>query len=315
MRVRGRGHPRLGAGRGEVGEQQRQVAGRGRRRGARAAPAGGRVGEVHDLRGPAAERAVAEAEVQRCARDDHEVRVAERGAPGAGDEQLVPGGQDAAGLPVGDHRQPQLLGERAGGVSAPSIHTSEPSTRTGRRAAFSSAATRASRSGSAGRSGGSGISPGRAGPAGPNRWSMWTSRKTGPRCGAAAVANARATSAASVSGPPAVSAIFVTGASSGGWSSSWSAPWPHRPSGARPPSTTTGDPLKWAVVMPLTPFVTPGPAVRTAKPGRRVSRAVASAANTAVCSCRTSRTRGSAAVPGTVPPALPPAGSSPTAPS
>ncbi len=54
---------------------------------------------------------------------------------------------------------------------------------------------------------------------------------------------------------------------------------------------TTGEPLKWAVVMALTPLVTPGPAVSTASPGSRVSRAVASAANTAVCSCRTSSSR------------------------
>jgi hypothetical protein len=40
--------------------------------------------------------------------------------------------------------------------------------------------------------------------------------------------------------------------------------------------------------MALTLLVTPGPAVTTARPGARVSRAVASAANTAVCSCRTS---------------------------
>ena len=40
--------------------------------------------------------------------------------------------------------------------------------------------------------------------------------------------------------------------------------------------------------MALIPFVTPGPAVSTANPGVLVSRAVASAANTAVCSCRTS---------------------------
>ena len=66
---------------------------------------------------------------------------------------------------------------------------------------------------------------------------------------------------------------------------------PHRPVGARPPSTSTGDPLKWAVVMALTPLVTPGPAVSTASPGRRRSLAVPSAANTAVCSCRTSTSR------------------------
>ena len=41
----------------------------------------------------------------------------------------------------------------------------------------------------------------------------------------------------------------------------------------------------------LTELVTPGPAVTTASPGVRVSRAVASAANTAVCSCRTSTSR------------------------
>ena len=41
----------------------------------------------------------------------------------------------------------------------------------------------------------------------------------------------------------------------------------------------------------LTLLVTPGPAVTTASPGARVSRAVASAAKTAVCSCRTSTSR------------------------
>src|SRR6185312_11479350 len=61
--------------------------------------------------------------------------------------------------------------------------------------------------------------------------------------------------------------------------------------GARPPRITTGDPLNCAVVIALTPLVTPGPAVSTARPGERVSRAVASAANTALCSCRTSTMR------------------------
>ncbi len=36
--------------------------------------------------------------------------------------------------------------------------------------------------------------------------------------------------------------------------------------------------------MALAPLVTPGPAVRTASPGTRVSLPVASAANAAVCS-------------------------------
>jgi hypothetical protein len=66
---------------------------------------------------------------------------------------------------------------------------------------------------------------------------------------------------------------------------------PHRFDGARPPITTSGEPLNCAWVIALTPLVTPGPAVRTASPGTRVSLPVASAANTAVCSWRTSRIR------------------------
>src|SRR3954451_18355935 len=75
------------------------------------------------------------------------------------------------------------------------------------------------------------------------------------------------------------------------WSSSCRLPLPQRLSGARPPTTTTGDPLKYACVIGLTPLVTPGPAVSTARPGTRVSLPSASAAKTAVCSCRTSRSR------------------------
>ena len=120
---------------------------------------------------------------------------------------------------------------------------------------------------------------------------MGTSRNTGPRCGAAAVVNARLTASPTEAGSCTVAACLVTGATSGGWSSSCSAPVPQRMSGDRPPSTTSGEPLKWAVVMPLTALVTPGPAVTTARPGVRVSFASPSAANTAVCSCRTSTSR------------------------
>ena len=63
-----------------------------------------------------AELAVAQPEVERGARDDDEVGLAERDRPGPGDQQLVPGGQDAASLPVGHHRQPELLGGRPGGL-------------------------------------------------------------------------------------------------------------------------------------------------------------------------------------------------------
>ena len=75
----------------------------------------------------------------------------------------------------------------------------------------------------------------------------------------------------------------MTGASSGGWSSSCRAPLPQRNAGARPPSTTTGEPLNYALVTAETPLVTPGPGGEHGEPGRRVSFAVASAANTAVC--------------------------------
>jgi hypothetical protein len=47
-------------------------------------------------------------------------------------------------------------------------------------------------------------------------------------------------------------------------------------------------PLNHALVMALTAFVTPGPAVTAANPGVRVSLPVASAAKAAVCSCRVS---------------------------
>ncbi len=117
------------------------------------------------------------------------------------------------------------------------------------------------------------------------------SQNTGPLCTSAASANARSPSARISFTSCVVQAPFVMGARIGGWSSSCRAPSPHRESGERPPSTTIGVPLKWAVAMPLTAFVTPGPAVTAAKPGVRVSRPVASAAKTAVCSCRVSTSR------------------------
>ena len=173
-------------------------------------------------------------------------------------------------------------------MSAPSIQTSEPSTSTG-------FAARASSAPIAARASGSGATARRVAAAGSGRASTSNaasndrSRKTGPRCGASARANASSRSAASAAVVCTVADRFVTGASSGGWSSSCSAPLPQLESAARPPSTTTGDPLKCAVVTAETPLVMPGPAVSTARPGRRVSLAVASAAKTAVCSCRTSR--------------------------
>ena len=86
-----------------------------------------------------------------------------------------------------------------------------------------------------------------------------------------------------------VRASLETGARIGGWSSSWSEPLPQRFCGARPPTTTSGEPLNCAWATALTPLVTPGPAVSTASPGVRVSLPIASAAKAAVCSWRTSR--------------------------
>ena len=70
-----------------------------------------------------------------------------------------------------------------------------------------------------------------------------------------------------------VVACLVIDATIGTWSSSCSDPAPQRPCGARPPSTTTGEPLNHADVIADTPLVIPGPAVSAATPGRRVSLA------------------------------------------
>ena len=68
-------------------------------------------------------------------------------------------------------------------------------------------------------------------------------------------------------------------------------PRPSGACGARPPMTSSGEPLSHADVIALTPFVTPGPAVSAATPGRRVTFAQPSAANVAVCSWRVSTRR------------------------
>ena len=70
-----------------------------------------------------------------------------------------------------------------------------------------------------------------------------------------------------------VAADLVIEARIGTWSSSCSDPAPHRRCGARPPSTTSGEPLNHADVTAETPLVIPGPAVSAATPGRRVSLA------------------------------------------
>ncbi len=121
--------------------------------------------------------------------------------------------------------------------------------------------------------------------------SIGTSTNTGPRCEEPARRNASCMPSATSAAVWMVRASLETGARIGGWSSSWSEPLPQRFCGARPPTTTRGEPLNCAWATALTPLVTPGPAVRTASPGVRVSLPIASAANAAVCSWRTSRMR------------------------
>ena len=121
--------------------------------------------------------------------------------------------------------------------------------------------------------------------------SIGTSTKTGPRCEEPASRKASSKPVVTPSAVGIVRALLVIEATIGGWSSSWRLPLPQRFCGARPPTTTMGDPANCAWAMALMPFVTPGPAVSTASPGTRVSFPVASAANAAVCSWRTSRIR------------------------
>ncbi len=87
-----------------------------------------------------------------------------------------------------------------------------------------------------------------------------------------------------------VSADLVSGLTNGRWSISWSEPEPQRISGARPPSTTSGERFCCAPAMALIPLVTPGPAVSPQTPARRVAFANPSAAQAAEASWRVSTT-------------------------
>ena len=88
-----------------------------------------------------------------------------------------------------------------------------------------------------------------------------------------------------------VAACLVTGASSGGWSSSCSAPGAPAVVGRAAAEHHQGRAVEVRGGDAAEQLVTPGPAVTTASPGVRVSFAVPSAANTAVCSWRTSTRR------------------------
>ncbi len=72
---------------------------------------------------------------------------------------------------------------------------------------------------------------------------------------------------------------------------SWRAPRPLSRVAAAPPNKMSGDSAICAFLTAVTVLVTPGPAVTTATPGMPESRAVASAAKTAVTSCLVSTIR------------------------
>ena len=74
------------------------------------------------------------------------------------------------------------------------------------------------------------------------------STNVGPRCGVRAARHAASTSATIDAADVAVAAVFVTDATIGTWSSSCSEPAPHRACGARPASTTSGEPFMRAAV-------------------------------------------------------------------
>ena len=192
--------------------------------------------------------------------------------------------------PLNQHGTRIVSTKRVSAGHAPSQYTSLPTMIAGRSAAAMSTAARST-------SAGSGSTPRGSVPllsgavAEPKITSIGKSTNTGPRCGVIAVVTACWISFAVSPGAVTVRADLVIDSTIGTWSSSCNEPEPQRACGARPPNTTSGVPLKCAVVIALTPFVTPGPAVSTARPGLRVSFAQPSAANVAVCSWRTSTMR------------------------
>ena len=131
---------------------------------------------------------------------------------------------------------------RRSASSARPNQTSPPTTNAGRSAPATSAATAATASGSG--STGSGAANSMAARAGEKIVSIGTSTNTGPRCGVSA-ARAASSSTGPISSPvAAVRDSFVTGARIGTWSSSCRPPRPQLTVGARPPSTTSGTPVK-----------------------------------------------------------------------
>ncbi len=114
---------------------------------------------------------------------------------------------------------------------------------------------------------------------------------TGPGTPEAASANASSTAGPSSRTRRILMKRLTCGATSGRWSMSCSAPRPCSAVGAAPPIRISGDCASWAFFSAVMVLVMPGPAVTAATPGRPESRALASAAKTAVASSRTSTIR------------------------
>ena len=223
----------------------------------------------------------------------HQVGLAERDRPGPGDQQLVPGGQDAAALAVGDHRQPECLGGGAGGLvrRRPATRRSRGPAPAGWRLRQQPGDRRRPRPGrarprrvagglAAGPRRGAGPASGRHGRVGRAEQRLQAHvqehRAAVPGRGEPErLVDRRADPARSVLGPGPLGdrpEQRADGRSPAG------CPSPSGSPGARPASTTTGEPLKCAVVIALTPLVTPGPggqhgeAGGPGQPGRGLGR-------------------------------------------
>mmetsp|Transcript_23987 Transcript_23987/g.83242 ORF Transcript_23987/g.83242 Transcript_23987/m.83242 type:complete len:248 (+) Transcript_23987:370-1113(+) len=123
------------------------------------------------------------------------------------------------------------------------------------------------------------------------RISIGSSTKTGPGTPLTASWNARRIVGTMSATRSHVATHLQMGLSTDIWSMSCRLPLPRSSVAAAPPMRTRGDSAICAFLTAVTVFVTPGPAVTAATPGTPVRRATASAANTAVTSCRTSTTR------------------------
>ncbi len=117
------------------------------------------------------------------------------------------------------------------------------------------------------------------------------SMHTGPGTPARASANASTTAGARSATRLTWTKRLTCGSISGRCAMSCNAPRPCSAVGAAPPISSSGDCASCAFFSAVIVLVRPGPAVTATTPGTPVSRAVASAANTAVASSRQSTTR------------------------